>query len=102
MAPPQISSIMANTYTQIYVQVVFAVEARQYLIQRDKKEELHKFVTGIDYPNFSIEPLRSAGESCPKMKLAGRMPALPGRKFPRLPPESFLTVQLETRHCDFF
>jgi REP element-mobilizing transposase RayT len=47
MAPPQISSIMANTYTQIYVQVVFAVEARQYLIQRDKKEELHKLVTGI-------------------------------------------------------
>jgi hypothetical protein len=31
---------MANTYTQIYLQVVFAVEARQYLIRREDKEEL--------------------------------------------------------------
>src|ERR1044071_1141743 len=33
---------MANTYTQLYVQVVFAVEARQCLIAREHKEELHK------------------------------------------------------------
>ena len=38
---------MANTYTQIYLQVVFAVEARQCLIQRENKEELHKFMTGV-------------------------------------------------------
>jgi len=38
---------MANTYTQIYLQVVFAVEARQYLIARENKEELHKFMTGV-------------------------------------------------------
>ena len=31
---------MANTYTQIYIQVVFAVEGRQNLIRPEHKEEL--------------------------------------------------------------
>ena len=38
---------MANTYSQIYIQVVFAVSARQYLIKNEHKEELHKYMTGI-------------------------------------------------------
>jgi putative transposase len=38
---------MANTYSQIYVQVVFAVEARQNLIRPEFKQELQKYVTGI-------------------------------------------------------
>ena len=38
---------MANTYTQLYVQVVFAVEGRQNLIHKENKEELHKYMTGI-------------------------------------------------------
>jgi putative transposase len=38
---------MANTYTQIYIQVVFAVEARQSLILPERKEELQKYISGI-------------------------------------------------------
>ena len=38
---------MANTYTQIYIQIVFAVEGRQNLIQREHKDELQKYMTGI-------------------------------------------------------
>ena len=38
---------MANTYTQIYIQVVFAVEGRQNLIQAGHKEEIQKYATGI-------------------------------------------------------
>ena len=38
---------MANTYTQIYIQIVFAVEGRQNLIRRENKEELQKYMTGI-------------------------------------------------------
>ena len=38
---------MANTYTQIYIPVVFAVEWRQSLIRPENKEELHKYITGI-------------------------------------------------------
>lgn len=38
---------MANTYTQIYIQVVFAVSGRQNLIPSEYKEELHKYISGI-------------------------------------------------------
>lgn len=38
---------MANTYTQIYIHVVFAVEGRQNLIQPEHNTELQKFITGI-------------------------------------------------------
>jgi putative transposase len=38
---------MANTYTQIYIQIVFAVQGRQNLIPAEHKEELHKYITGI-------------------------------------------------------
>ncbi len=38
---------MANTYTQIYIQVVFAVSGREGLITRDFKEELYKYITGM-------------------------------------------------------
>jgi len=38
---------MANTYTQIYIHVGFAVEARQNLIRPERKEELHRYITGI-------------------------------------------------------
>jgi REP element-mobilizing transposase RayT len=38
---------MANTYTQIYIHVVFAVQGRQNLIPKEHKEELHKYITGI-------------------------------------------------------
>lgn len=38
---------MANTYSQIYVQVVFAVEARQCLIRPEFKEEVQKYIAGI-------------------------------------------------------
>jgi REP element-mobilizing transposase RayT len=38
---------MANTYSQIYIQIVFAVESRQNLISAEHREELHKFITGV-------------------------------------------------------
>ena len=38
---------MANTCTQIYVHVVFAVEGRQNLINPEHNEELQKYITGI-------------------------------------------------------
>ena len=38
---------MANTYTQIYLHVVFAVQGRQSLIRKKNKEELQKYITGI-------------------------------------------------------
>jgi REP element-mobilizing transposase RayT len=38
---------MANTYSQIYIQVVFAVKHRKCLIQPEWEDELYKFISGI-------------------------------------------------------
>ena len=38
---------MANTFSQIYIQTVFAVEGRLSLIKSDFKEDLYKYITGI-------------------------------------------------------
>jgi REP element-mobilizing transposase RayT len=38
---------MANTYTQLYFHVVFAVKGRENLIAEKWKEELYKYITGI-------------------------------------------------------
>lgn len=38
---------MANTFSQIYIQIVFAVHGRQNLIGSEWREELYKYITGI-------------------------------------------------------
>ncbi|MFQ6606758.1 MAG: IS200/IS605 family transposase [Fidelibacterota bacterium] len=38
---------MANTFTQIYLQFVFAVQNRMSLIRSEWKDELYKYITGI-------------------------------------------------------
>ncbi|MCX2679328.1 IS200/IS605 family transposase [Galbibacter sp. EGI 63066] len=38
---------MANTYTQIYFHIVFAVKGRDNLISESWKAELYKYITGI-------------------------------------------------------
>ena len=38
---------MANTYSQIYVHIVFTVQGRLNLIPKQNREELHKIMTGI-------------------------------------------------------
>lgn len=38
---------MANTFSQIYIQIVFAVKGRQNLIHRNWQEELNRYIAGI-------------------------------------------------------
>jgi len=38
---------MANTYSQIYIHIVFAVKFRQKLIDKSWREELYKYICGI-------------------------------------------------------
>jgi putative transposase len=38
---------MANTYSQIYLQFVFAVRNRANLIRSSNKEEIHRYITGL-------------------------------------------------------
>lgn len=40
-------TIRPNTYTQIYIQIVFAVKGRQNFIEEQYREELQKYLTGI-------------------------------------------------------
>jgi REP element-mobilizing transposase RayT len=42
---------MANTYTQLHIQVVFAVKYRAASIEKEWKDELHKYITGIIQEN---------------------------------------------------
>ncbi|MDI3320498.1 IS200/IS605 family transposase [Pinibacter soli] len=38
---------MANTYTQIYIQIVFAVKGRKCFIKEEFREEVQKYMAGI-------------------------------------------------------
>jgi REP element-mobilizing transposase RayT len=38
---------MAGTFSQIYIQVVFAVKGRENLISNKWRDELHKYIAGI-------------------------------------------------------
>jgi len=42
---------MANTYTQLHIQFVFAVKYRAASIEKEWKDELHKYITGIIQEN---------------------------------------------------
>jgi len=42
---------MANTYTQIHIQFVFAVKFRKALIGKEWKDRLHQYITGIVQSN---------------------------------------------------
>ena len=44
---------MPNTYTQLYIQFVFAVKYRESLIKKEWKDELYKYITGIVQNNTS-------------------------------------------------
>lgn len=45
---------MANTYTQLYAQLVFAVKGRQSLILKEHRERIHQYITGIVQNRDSI------------------------------------------------
>jgi REP element-mobilizing transposase RayT len=47
---------MANTYTQLLVQIVFAVKGRQNLIAEKHREQLEKYICGI-ISNKQCKPL---------------------------------------------
>ncbi len=38
---------MAGTYSQIYIQIVFAVNGRENLLQKPWREEVFKYISGI-------------------------------------------------------
>jgi len=51
---------MANTYSQIYIQVVFAIRNREASIHKDWEDDLYKYITGI-IRNLGQKPLAING-----------------------------------------
>jgi len=45
--PDSCEEHMIHTYSQIHIQIVFAVESRQHLVQPKHREELQKYIAGI-------------------------------------------------------
>ncbi len=39
--------LMANTYTQLHIQYVFAVKGRENMIPRQHKEQVHQYMNGL-------------------------------------------------------
>jgi hypothetical protein len=57
---------MPNTYTQIHIQTIFAVQNRQSLIQKEWQEELYKYITGMLNPAYipqAYTPLHEHSQS---------------------------------------
>ena len=44
---------MAGTFSQIYIQIVFAVQGRQNLLQKEWRDEVFKYMAGIIKNNSS-------------------------------------------------
>jgi len=38
---------MANTYTQLYAQLVFSPKGRANLINKNIKDDIHKYIIGV-------------------------------------------------------
>jgi REP element-mobilizing transposase RayT len=54
---------MANTYTQLYIQTVFAVQGRQSLIAKDHKIEIYKYMTDvIQKQNHKVMAINGMGD----------------------------------------
>jgi putative transposase len=53
---------MANTYTQLYVQLVFSVKGRESLIKKAWKDNLYAYIGGIIL-NKNSKPLAINGMS---------------------------------------
>ena len=47
MNSPLQNNIMANTYTQLYIHIIFAVKGRESLIAKQHKEALYQCITRI-------------------------------------------------------
>jgi hypothetical protein len=62
---------MANTYTQIYLHVVSAVQGRESLIRQQHNDELQMYITGIVFPGpLGCSVFIPSGDSkCPNSRL---------------------------------
>lgn len=69
--------IMANTYTQLYLQLVFAVKGRQSLLPRCRRDDVFRFITGVvQHPSRKHKLIAINGMSDHVHLLVGLHPAM--------------------------
>src|SRR5688500_469384 len=72
---------MANTYSQINIQCVFAVKGRENVITKNFRDELHRYISGIlkedgSYPlavNGWMDHVHAFFELPPKLALSDQL-----------------------------
>lgn len=50
---------MAGTYSQIYIQIVFAMKGRQNLLLNEWREEMFKYMCGMNKHNSKLSTISS-------------------------------------------
>ena len=66
---------MAGTFSQIYIQIVFAVQGRQNLLQKEWRDEVFKYMAGI-IKNKGQKPIIVNGVKDHAHVLVGFKPAM--------------------------
>jgi REP element-mobilizing transposase RayT len=66
---------MAGTFSQIYIQIVFAVQGRQNLLQKEWRDEVFKYMSGI-VKNKGQKPIIINGVSDHVHVFVGLKPAM--------------------------
>ena len=66
---------MAGTFSQIYIQIVFAVQGRQNLLQKEWRDEVFKYMSGI-IKNKGQKPIIVNGVSDHVHAFIGLKPAM--------------------------
>ncbi|MDP9230196.1 MAG: IS200/IS605 family transposase [Bacteroidota bacterium] len=67
---------MSGTFSQVYIQIVFAVKGRENLIQNIWKDDLHKYIAGI-ITGKKQKPIIVNGMSDHIHAFVGLKPAMP-------------------------
>jgi REP element-mobilizing transposase RayT len=66
---------MAGTFSQIYIQIVFAVQGRQNLLQKEWRDEVFKYMSGI-IKNKGQKPIIVSGVEDHVHMFVGLKPAM--------------------------
>ena len=66
---------MAGTYSQIYIQIVFAVQGRQNLLAKEWRDEVFKYMAGI-IKNKGQKPIIVNGVSDHVHAFIGQKPSM--------------------------
>ena len=45
---------MANTFTQLYVHIIFSTKGREKIFPKNHNDEIEKYIQGVEYCEFAL------------------------------------------------